>query len=75
MKHIDYGCKTTNIFLFFRLKIIEIQGANSRTITVNLLSPIIIRKELENINHNFGGKRIFEVLYFLVLFKIMPKLL
>jgi len=28
---------------------------------VNLFSPIVVRKELENINHHIGGKNIFSV--------------
>lgn len=44
------------------LKVIEIMENHQKTIPVNLFSPIVVRKELENIIHHIGGKSIFSVL-------------
>ena len=41
----------------------EILDSHQKTIPVNLFSPIVVRKELENINHHIGGKNIFSVKY------------
>lgn len=46
---------------YFSLKVIEVHEDHQNTIHVNLFSPVVVRKELENINHHIGGKNIFNV--------------
>ena len=36
---------------------------HQKSTPIMLFSPIVVRKELENINHHIGGKNIFSVFY------------